>query len=119
MKQKHRDMIPPMCPIPHTHQALLCMIALFFTNCTPIVGGTCKYEEHQGIATVINIKDEHVLAEFTSDQAFTKAQLHHQHALYDLRGASQAQVGDKFPAQLSVIYQGSCTPMQLTVLHQP
>ena len=108
-----------MRPLFHPQNVLLCMIALLFTSCTPIVGGTCKYEEHQGIATVIDIKDGHILAEFTSDQAFTKAQLYHEHALYDLRGASQAQVGDKFPAKLSAIYQGTCTPMRLSVVHQP
>ena len=109
----------PMCFPSYAQNTLLLMTALLLSNCTPIVGGTCKYEEHQGIATVMGVKGGHVLAEFTSDQAFTKAQLHHQHALYHLHGASQAQVGDKFPAQLSVIYQGSCTPMRLSVIHQP
>jgi len=108
-----------MLPLFHTHNVLLSIIALFIVNCVPVVGGTCKYEEHQGTATIIGIKDGHILATFKSDQIFTKAQLHHQHAIYDLHGTSQAQIGDKFQTQLSVIYQGSCTPMRLSVIHQP
>ena len=108
-----------MTPLSSTHKALLAVFALFFVNCAPIVGGTCKYEKHQGTATVIGLKDGYVLAEFKSDQAFTKARLYNKPSKYHLYGIQQAHIGDKFSARLSAIYQGSCTPIRLSVVHQP
>ena len=80
---------------------------------------TCKYEVRQGMATVIGSKDGHVLARFQSGQPFISAATHSPDHVYHLQGVAQATPGAHLPAQLALIYEGSCTPTTLYVLPKP
>jgi hypothetical protein len=92
---------------------------IFITcSCQPIVGGSCSYETHIGLATIVKQQDNTFLARFDPGQETLK-----QHTaplnpemFFPVNPAGSTHIGDRLPAELAVITEGSCTPYQLTLL---
>lgn len=107
------------------HVIALSILYVFFAGCNPPVGGPCSYEKHAGIAEVVGIKENKFQLKFTfpidtvaeSNAKFPLSRLNGE--VFEVSAGypemSGALVGSRFHAEVSVITEGSCSPVSYRV----
>jgi len=95
---------------------LLCLTIL--TGCTRPVGGPCEFESHLGTAQIISTENGKHLARFDPGEAsFTTSKIpFSRDTKYEVRQQITKETGTLYPAQLSLITKGTCTPENFSLL---
>ena len=102
----------------YRHFLLFSLLLLPTLGCSQMVGGTCSYETLYGTARVVDFKDNKVLAQFNPDkQNFNNEKVSFsRNYQFQLKQPIDGNIGDIYPAELSIITKGSCTPFRLRLL---
>lgn len=78
-------------------------------------GGPCEYQSINGIATIVESDANTAKAVFQAEANAKKSPLLREGDLYYLHQHPDAHRGSRYPASMSVITEGSCTPLQLKI----
>lgn len=83
-----------------------------------MVGGPCEYETIIGSVVIVQPQDGQPVARFTpGTQRFFDKDIHlPRRSDFKLQQTIGGQVGDRYPAAVSVIIKGSCTPLNFWLL---
>ena len=97
---------------------LFSLLMLPTLGCTHMVGGTCSYETIYGTAEIVKQQDSQTFAQFNpGKENFSSIKVPFSRNLqFIVKQPTTGQIGTIYPAKLSVITQGSCTPYQLMLL---
>ena len=97
---------------------LFSLLLLPTLGCTQMVGGTCSYETIYGTAQIVRQQDSHTFAQFNPGKRdFSRKMVPFSRNLqFALRQSTAGEIGSIYPAKLSIITEGSCTPYQLGLL---
>ena len=97
---------------------VLSLLLLPTLGCTQMVGGTCSYETIYGTAQIVKLQDDHTFAQFNpGQQNFSSEKVpFSRNFQFTLRQSTAGKIGSIYPARLSIITEGSCTPYQLGLL---
>lgn len=105
----------------------LSILCLLLVGCIPPVGGPCSYEQHEGTAEVIGIKDGYYQLKFTwlpkpnvefhSTGFFPVSRLNGD--VFEVRTThaevAGAVIGSRFHAEASVMTKGTCVPVDYRI----
>ena len=88
------------------------------SSCYGMVGGACTYETVYGTARIIALEDGKVLAQFDAENhyAIDNSVLMARLLKFHVKQPVAAGVGSLYPAEMSVITKGSCSPGKVRLL---
>ena len=82
------------------------------SSCYGMVGGSCTYETVYGTARIVELKGDKALAQFDPENSYDVADpvLMARLLKFPVKQPVSAGVGSIYPAEMSVITKGSCSP---------
>lgn len=94
---------------------IVSIIWLLITGCSGMKGGPCEYQSINGIATIVESDANTTAAVFQPEPQAKESLLLRKGDLYYLHQRVNGPIGSRYPASMSVITEGSCTPLQLKI----
>jgi outer membrane protein OmpA-like peptidoglycan-associated protein len=97
---------------------LFCCLLPAASIAAPMVGGSCSYETVIGVARIVSRHGEETDVRFDAGKrGFQTTHVPYSSEMkFTLRQMLHGKRGTRYPAELSIITQGSCTPYNLNLL---
>jgi len=97
---------------------LILLLLILLTGCARPVGGPCEFESHFGVAQIISSENGETFAQFDpGTDHFTASKLSFSpKTKYAVKHRIQGEPGTLYPAQLSLITKGTCTPENFSLI---